>query len=126
MREDKAGHGNDVIAGKKINLDRKARACPACSGSCCPSMAWKPRIDGERLAEHARHGGTAGRAHRRPRVQFGTGSTADPDAAANPGIKLFDFSQAEAYTRRLPFLTHVVLPRGIVDLGQNIPRRITT
>lgn len=38
-----------------------------------------------------------------------------------PGIKLFDFSQAEAYTRRLPFLTHVVLPRGIVDLGRNIP-----
>lgn len=38
-----------------------------------------------------------------------------------PGIKLFDFAQAEAYTRRLPFLTHVVLPRGIVDLGRNIP-----
>ncbi|WP_219116941.1 TAXI family TRAP transporter solute-binding subunit [Janthinobacterium sp. UMAB-56] len=38
-----------------------------------------------------------------------------------PGIKLFNFSQAEAYTRRLPFLTHVVLPRGIVDLGRNIP-----
>jgi len=38
-----------------------------------------------------------------------------------PGIRLFDFSQAEAYTRRLPFLTHVVLPRGIVDLGRDIP-----
>jgi len=38
-----------------------------------------------------------------------------------PGIRLFDFSQAEAYTRRLPFLSHVVLPRGIVDLGRNIP-----
>ncbi|WP_414674929.1 TAXI family TRAP transporter solute-binding subunit [Massilia sp. CFBP9012] len=38
-----------------------------------------------------------------------------------PGIRLFDFAQAEAYTRRLPFLTHVVLPRGIVDLGRNIP-----
>jgi len=38
-----------------------------------------------------------------------------------PGIRLFDFVQAEAYTRRLPFLTHVVLPRGIVDLGRNIP-----
>lgn len=38
-----------------------------------------------------------------------------------PGIELFDFSQAEAYTRRLPFLTHVVLPRGIVDLGRDIP-----
>ncbi|HZW12268.1 MAG TPA: TAXI family TRAP transporter solute-binding subunit [Noviherbaspirillum sp.] len=38
-----------------------------------------------------------------------------------PGIKLFDFPQAEAYTRRFPFLSHVMLPRGIVDLGRNIP-----
>jgi TRAP-type uncharacterized transport system substrate-binding protein len=38
-----------------------------------------------------------------------------------PGIHLFNFRQAEAYTRRLPFLTHVVLPRGIVDLGRDIP-----
>jgi hypothetical protein len=38
-----------------------------------------------------------------------------------PGIKLFDFVQAEAYARRLPFLTHVVLPRGIVDLGRDLP-----
>jgi TRAP transporter TAXI family solute receptor len=38
-----------------------------------------------------------------------------------PGIRLFDFTQAEAYTRRLPFLTHVVLPRGIVDLGRDLP-----
>lgn len=40
-----------------------------------------------------------------------------------PGIRLFDFHQAEAYSRRLPFLTHVVLPRGIVDLGRDIPAR---
>jgi uncharacterized protein len=40
-----------------------------------------------------------------------------------PGIKLFDFTQAEAYTRRLPFLTHAVLPRGIVDLGRDIPSK---
>jgi len=38
-----------------------------------------------------------------------------------PGIRLFDFTQAEAYTRRLPFLSHVVLPRGIVDLGRDMP-----
>jgi uncharacterized protein len=38
-----------------------------------------------------------------------------------PGIRLFDFTQAEAYTRRFPFLTHVVLPRGIVDLGRDLP-----
>lgn len=38
-----------------------------------------------------------------------------------PGIQLFDFNQAEAYARKLPFLSHVTLPRGIVDLGRNIP-----
>ncbi len=38
-----------------------------------------------------------------------------------PGIRLFNFAQAEAYTRRLPFLSHVVLPRGIVDLGRDLP-----
>ncbi|HEY5799662.1 MAG TPA: TAXI family TRAP transporter solute-binding subunit [Burkholderiaceae bacterium] len=38
-----------------------------------------------------------------------------------PGIKLFDFAQAEAYTRRLPFLSHVVLARGVVDLGRDVP-----
>ncbi len=40
-----------------------------------------------------------------------------------PGIRLFDFTQAEAYTRRFPFLSQVVLPRGIVDLGRNLPPR---
>ncbi|HEV7856894.1 MAG TPA: TAXI family TRAP transporter solute-binding subunit [Herminiimonas sp.] len=38
-----------------------------------------------------------------------------------PGIKLFDFSQAEAYSRRFPFLQHVVLPRGIVDFSRDLP-----
>lgn len=40
-----------------------------------------------------------------------------------PGIKLFDFVQSEAYTRRFPFLSHVVLPRGIVDLGRDLPTK---
>ena len=38
-----------------------------------------------------------------------------------PGIRLANFDQAEAYARRLPFLSHVVLPRGIVDLGRDLP-----
>ncbi len=38
-----------------------------------------------------------------------------------PGIRLFDFAQAEAYTRRFSFLSHVILPRGIVDLGRDLP-----
>lgn len=38
-----------------------------------------------------------------------------------PGVRLMDFSQSEAYSRRLPFLTPVLLPRGIVDLARDLP-----
>ena len=38
-----------------------------------------------------------------------------------PGIALFDFAQAEAYTRRLGFLSAVTLPRGVVDLASDKP-----
>jgi hypothetical protein len=38
-----------------------------------------------------------------------------------PGIKLMDFVQAEAYSRRFPFLSPVVLPRGVVDLSIDNP-----
>jgi TRAP-type uncharacterized transport system substrate-binding protein len=38
-----------------------------------------------------------------------------------PGIGLMDFSQAEAYARRLPLLTPVTLPRGVVKLAEDVP-----
>jgi len=38
-----------------------------------------------------------------------------------PGVKLMDFPQSEAYSRRFEFLTPVVLPRGVVDLAGNTP-----
>jgi len=38
-----------------------------------------------------------------------------------PGVKLMNFAQSEAYSRRLPFLTPVVLPRGVVDLARDLP-----
>ncbi len=38
-----------------------------------------------------------------------------------PGIRLFDFAQAEAYARRFPFLSPVTLPRGVVDLAKDLP-----
>jgi hypothetical protein len=40
---------------------------------------------------------------------------------ATPGIKLLDFTQAQAYARRFPFLSAVDLPRGVVDLAADIP-----
>lgn len=38
-----------------------------------------------------------------------------------PGVKLMDFAQSEAYSRRFPFLTPVTLPRGVVDLANDVP-----
>ncbi len=38
-----------------------------------------------------------------------------------PGVKLLDFAQAEAYSRRFPFLSPATLPRGVVDLARDQP-----
>ena len=38
-----------------------------------------------------------------------------------PGVKLMDVAQSEAYSRRMPFLTPAVLPRGVVDLAGDVP-----
>jgi TRAP-type uncharacterized transport system substrate-binding protein len=38
-----------------------------------------------------------------------------------PGVQLFDFAQADAYTRRFAFLAAVTLPRGVVDLARDLP-----
>ena len=40
-----------------------------------------------------------------------------------PGIRLFDFVQADAYTRRIPYLNKIILLEGTVDVGKNIPGR---
>ena len=37
------------------------------------------------------------------------------------GIKLMNFSQAEAYTRHFPALSHVILPRGVLSLPNRFP-----
>jgi TRAP transporter TAXI family solute receptor len=38
-----------------------------------------------------------------------------------PGLRLLDFAQAEAYSRQFPFLARIVLPMGSFDLARNIP-----
>jgi len=54
-------------------------------------------------------------------------STADSPAiqklAKQPGIHLVPFDRAEAITRRLPFLTRLVLPRGVLDVAADLPPR---
>jgi TRAP-type uncharacterized transport system substrate-binding protein len=36
-------------------------------------------------------------------------------------IRLFDFTQADGYTRRITYLNKLVLPQGSIDFGKNIP-----
>ncbi len=43
------------------------------------------------------------------------------DLLREPGIRLFDFSQADAYTRKVSYLNKTVLPKGSIDLGKRIP-----
>ncbi|MBP7454127.1 MAG: C4-dicarboxylate ABC transporter substrate-binding protein [Ottowia sp.] len=38
-----------------------------------------------------------------------------------PGVKPLELAQADAYTRRFPFLRTVTLPRGVTDLAADIP-----
>jgi hypothetical protein len=53
--------------------------------------------------------------------------TSAPESAAvqtllrTPGIRLLDFAQSEAYSRRFAFMRPLVLPRGLVDLGADLP-----
>jgi TRAP-type uncharacterized transport system substrate-binding protein len=37
------------------------------------------------------------------------------------GIQLFDFTQADGYTRRISYLNKLVLPQGSIDFGKNLP-----
>lgn len=38
-----------------------------------------------------------------------------------PGIRLFDFTQADGYTRRIGYLNKLDLPKGSIDFGRDIP-----
>ncbi len=40
----------------------------------------------------------------------------------SPRVRLFDFTQADGYTRRITFLNKLVMPKGSLDLGKDIPQ----
>jgi TRAP transporter TAXI family solute receptor len=44
---------------------------------------------------------------------------------ADRGLRLMSLDQAEAITRQIPFLHHLVLPHGALDLAHNIPAQDT-
>jgi TRAP transporter TAXI family solute receptor len=40
----------------------------------------------------------------------------------NPNVRLMSFPMAEAFTRTFPNLTRLVLPEGVIDIAEDIPR----
>jgi TRAP-type uncharacterized transport system substrate-binding protein len=40
-----------------------------------------------------------------------------------PGVRLYEFAQAEAYSRRYRFISPVVLPKGVADIARDVPSR---
>ncbi len=40
-----------------------------------------------------------------------------------PGIRLMDFTQADAYTRRFRYLSKIELPMGSIDFAKNVPAK---
>lgn len=40
-----------------------------------------------------------------------------------PGVHLFDFTQADGYSRRISYVNKLVLPQGSIDFGKNVPPR---
>ena len=44
-------------------------------------------------------------------------------ALRDPAIKLMSVEQAEAYQRRLPYITKLTLPAGTIDLATNTPKQ---
>jgi TRAP-type uncharacterized transport system substrate-binding protein len=61
---------------------------------------------------------------------FLTGDSAPPATIRailhTRGIRMFGFPQADAYTRRFPYLHELEIPEGAFDLGANLPARPLT
>ncbi|MFZ0499736.1 MAG: TAXI family TRAP transporter solute-binding subunit [Steroidobacteraceae bacterium] len=58
---------------------------------------------------------------------FLTGDSAPPETIRamlhTRGVLMFTFPQADAYTRRFPYLHELDIPEGAFDLGANLPRK---
>ena len=63
--------------------------------------------------------------HQQVDAIFLTGDSAAPAVVRKmlhaEGIRLFNFSRADAYVRRYPYLNKLVVPTGAFDLGEDLP-----
>jgi TRAP-type uncharacterized transport system substrate-binding protein len=61
---------------------------------------------------------------------FLSGDSAPPETIRamlhTRGVLMFTFPQADAYTRRFPYLHELYIPEGAFDLGANLPRKPLT
>lgn len=99
------GSGTQIVAAKVLN----ANGINAATASLLP-------LAGQEAAKALQEG--------RIDVAFLAFSPDAPVVQAllrDPQVRLMSFPRAQALTRLYPFLEHVVLPEGVIDLEKNIP-----
>jgi hypothetical protein len=87
-------------------------------GGARRAQAREPRRD-------LRRGGVARRQSRRGGARVRAGSRRWCRCCCKtPGIRLYEYHQAESYARRYPFLSPVILPRAVVDIARDVPAEV--
>jgi hypothetical protein len=76
---------------------------------------------GHRTAEESVKALNAGRIDALFAMSDATPTALMRELLRDPDIHLFNFVQAEGYTHRITYLNKLVLPRGAIDFGEDIP-----
>jgi TRAP-type uncharacterized transport system substrate-binding protein len=112
------------LAGKRLAIGAEGSGARVLALTLLEANGIKP---GGRTALVDLSGQDAARAlaERKIDAAFLMGDSATPPVLRKlvraPGIRLFNFTQADAYVRRYRYLTKLELPMGVLDLGRNSP-----
>ena len=111
------------LSGKRIGISEKGSA----TNGLARTLLQHNGIQGQptTLVEEDSEGGAAALLEGTLDAIFLMGEAASIQTLRNllraPNVQLYHFAQADAYVRRVPFLHKIVLPRGAIDFGQNLP-----
>lgn len=114
------------LRGKRIAIGREGSGTRALALSLLKSNGIEPGgptvlldLGGEAAAQALLDGKVS--------AAFLMGDSASPPVMRKlvraPGVRLYDFTQADAYVRRFRYLSKLELPMGSIDLGQNLPSK---
>jgi hypothetical protein len=117
------------LAGKRVAIGREGSGGEALALALLKANDIEPGGATKLLPLNDEAAMTAMLEHRVDAV-FLTGDSARPDQIRRllhtPGLRMFDFVQAEGYLRRFRYLSRIDLPMGVLDLGRDLPAHSAT